>query len=650
MSQLQKLFLLVVFSLACSDSSGPGRITDTVAGNPALPAIEAPVFPLRNVIAYVSNRYGEGTVHLIGTDGSNRKRITAEGFDCATISPTGNAILLANGASVLVVTGTGTRTISGESGCPTWSPDGSRFVAAAGNRLSIYSVDGVLVTRGTLGDNIPTAAWSPDGNSIIYTNCVLVKGPCAGNTVNVVPANTLAASSSRVLASGAGGSVSPDGNVVAYVCGTNLDRVCTIPFSGGAIQDWGSGTAPKWSPVSNFLAFRCGEFVCTLSTPVAGVRQLLVKATDFRWSPDGLALAVTWGRLNNDIHLVNIDGTNLRNLTADRSREALGSWAPVSAGASTAALVPRTFTVHGQVGLNENDIVYQSTKSPTSLFAMKPLRIVDSKGTSDRRLLRSELGESCPSVSPDRKSVAFESLGIWVAAVDGSGEIQISDSLVQMHVSCPVWSADNRYIAFVTGTGLDMTLWASSVDTPSPVKLAHASDIRHVVWTPDGQSVLYFAEEAPGSAVSRLQRVSLTGASANFGPSDWRLPSFSSTGKLAVQCGSNICTAESNGDAPKVLTNGTQPLWSPNGADILFRRTDSYFVMAADGSNLRTVVSPPFAPSWASWSPRGDAIAFEGNNNVNVVRLDGSFTQQITQSEWAVRPSWTYRRWGVTDR
>ena len=57
---------------------------------------------------------------------------------------------------------------------PSWSPDGSRIVYAAGGRLYVVGLDGSAPSPLVKGFN-PT--WSPDGNTIAYVGGGDIKSP-----------------------------------------------------------------------------------------------------------------------------------------------------------------------------------------------------------------------------------------------------------------------------------------------------------------------------------------------------------------------------------------------------------------------------------------------------------------------------------------
>ena len=92
---------------------------------------------------------------------------------------------------------------------------------------------------------------------------------------------------------------------------------------------------------------------------------------------------------------------------------------------------------------------------------------------------------------------------------------------------------------------------------------------------------------------------------------------------------------------------GSNPVWSPDGRRIAFRRlnwpplpsagnSDLYvadlYVVNADGSGLRRLTRhAENVPRSFAWSPDGRTIAFLHNREVYIVKADGSDERRLTQ-------------------
>ena len=102
------------------------------------------------------------------------------------------------------------------------------------------------------------------------------------------------------------------------------------------------------------------------------------------------------------------------------------------------------------------------------------------------------------------------------------------------------------------------------------------------------------------------------------------------------------------------LTNGdaynTDPVWSPNGTQIIFVSTRSgnvdLFVMNADGSDVQQLTDTGERVRHPTWSPDGNQIAFSGGDFISpsifiVDVVSGDF-QQLTQTTAAdAQPDWS---------
>ncbi len=83
---------------------------------------------------------------------------------------------------------------------------------------------------------------------------------------------------------------------------------------------------------------------------------------------------------------------------------------------------------------------------------------------------------------------------------------------------------------------------------------------------------------------------------------------------------------------------GWDPVWSPDGRQILFAGYDQYFtvqlfIMDADGSNVRQVTQMPKLRGRTDWSPQGLIVTYAGdpwNRELYLMNTDGSNLRQLT--------------------
>jgi Tol biopolymer transport system component len=626
------------------------RLTEggTLIGGEPTPPPTAIAFPLRDAIVYPAKRYDPNWDLLrldIKTLAKQRLRINGNHPRCPAIAQDGNAIAYVSDAGLTIETPAASKTVPAE-GCPVWSPDGQRVAttlhssgASLEHNLAVYSRDGALVGRQAANYQVAPNAWSPNGKDILYVACPLSSFPdCGGSAVGLVNADSL--DHPRILGTGVGpASFSPDGSQVAYVCG----GVCVISATGGAPRTIASGSQPRWSPAENRVALLCGGAICVSDSDGGNLQTLPVSTREaFRWSPDGKAiLFVSEGR-NTDLFAVSADGAKIVNLSRDRGLDDIGSWAP-SADAISALNAPPISLPSSSAPLDPNDIVYQGVS-----VDLPRLWLIRADGSRNRLLFNAELPEQCATLSPDRTLVAFSSLGLWVAAVDGSGEVQIDDRVDATYLqgpdTCPVWSPNGRFLAWGHRyENLTAELRIADIETRQIQRLDSATRVSKPQWSADG-TIIFYLRDVPNAQpgdYDRIWSVRMNGVPAPFGERNWTAVSSASDGRLALECGTSICVSGPNGENPATLTSGRSPLSSDDGKRIAFINGTALFVMQADGSGVRQLASMNGDPHWLSWSPDDASIAVEVDKNLWVVPTDGTSARMLP---YAQLPSWTARR------
>ena len=218
-------------------------------------------------------------------------------------------------------------------------------------------------------DSVPQGSYTVTVGSVAQ-NCAVNGGPAravtvvAGTTANVAFDVTCATaeriafayggaitvmrtdgSSPLVLTPGAAPAWSPDGARLAFECGQDI---CVIAADGSGSSrvtfDAASNSHPAWSPDGSKIAFAATHAGVT-EMYVMGANGLgVVQVTHGvgflgspAWSPDGTRIAfdclVAAG--NDDICVVNADGTGFARLTSDPG---VGLWRCLEAGRLDAGL------------------------------------------------------------------------------------------------------------------------------------------------------------------------------------------------------------------------------------------------------------------------------------------------------------------------
>ncbi|MFC2136155.1 T9SS type A sorting domain-containing protein [Bacteroidota bacterium] len=217
------------------------------------------------IIAFTSDRDGNHEIYLMNADGSVQTNIT-------------------NSSATDMVA------------C--WSKDGNRlaFSSTRDNGFEIYIMDVVDITNGifsdpqriTFNDDMEMGiTWSPEGTKIAFDTQV---------------------------------NGEPGIYIYDLVNGGDFQRIDTSPIVG---------YQPCWSPNGNKIAFCSTTGVYTINVDGTDLQQLTTENCNVPvWSPDGTRIAFVGGSPDEDIYIVNSDGTGLVTVTTNPFNDFVPSWSP----------------------------------------------------------------------------------------------------------------------------------------------------------------------------------------------------------------------------------------------------------------------------------------------------------------------------------
>ncbi|MDE0368721.1 MAG: GDSL-type esterase/lipase family protein, partial [bacterium] len=247
--------------------------------------------------------------------------------------------------------------------------------------------------------------------------------------------------------------------------------------------------------------------------------RLVPYASQPAWSPDGTRLAFVHKQDpgdDNEIWVMNADGTNPRNLTGNSSEEFQPAWSPdgtriayvSNQGGNYDIWVMNADGTNRQNLTNRPDFDREPAWSPDGTrIAFSSERIggdldiwvINSDGTGVRNLHDNDDDEFDPTWSPDGTRIAFvhnqdepghTDYDIWVMDADGTNWRNLTNRPADEFE--PAWSPDGTRIAFVSDQGGNNDIWVVNQDATNPRNLTNTRDQNEgrPAWSPPGDRQL----------------------------------------------------------------------------------------------------------------------------------------------------------------
>ncbi|MBA3383584.1 MAG: PD40 domain-containing protein [Actinobacteria bacterium] len=213
------------------------------------------------------------------------------------------------------------------------------------------------------------------------------------------------------------------------------------------------------------------------------------------------------------------------------------------------------------------------------------------------------------------------------------------------HEFSPVWSPDRRRIAFAVNLGgSELDVYTMRADGSEVARVtSSAGPDEEPTWLPDGRLAYSSVRDGIGSIYADDERVLEQSSSAEWSPSGKAI-AFSAAHEFGFDIWLTDAEAKKRWKLTSTLyEDAYNPRWSPDGTRIAFATAEAIYVMRADGSGRRRLVSQPHDLA-LSWSPDGTRVAWVGNTErnfgIHATDVSSERTVRLTRHEGDHAPDW----------
>lgn len=270
---------------------------------------------------------------------------------------------------------------------------------------------------------------------------------------------------------------------------------------------------------------------------------------------------------------------------------------------------------------------------------------IDADSSDSVRLTNSEGSDLAPAWSPNKELVAYISdingaSALWLMDAGGESKRQVSG--LNEDVTAFRWSPDSVRIA-VELNGVQRTIMILDTESGESTPLtAPAEDVRVGDWSPDGEWVVYSANEGAESALRRrnptgVDEITLySGRSAN--PRWSRNGQWIAFNRVNDDGSLDLVVVDKDGGNESSIATAVNSEhsheWSPDSKRLVYLSGEAdnaeIYVVGRDGKDSRQLTSNRVADAAPQWSPDGSSILFlsEGDGSFDIYSMDKDGGQQ----------------------
>ncbi len=501
------------------------------------------------------------------------------------------------------------------------------------------------------GPEVPAATEGPLGGKLVFQTS-------SGGDIYTINAD---GTNLTRLTDGLDPAWSPDGSQVAFARWYHPNGGLYVVNADGSGERLVFGDpqakAPTWSPDGTRIAFTrqhegiLEDWTKYYKVPIPGTDQTLTLRFKMPADP--------WWKLG----VVRLDDSHLQDLYC-HDHSFSPTWSPDGEWIVYAS-------DKGLYRTREEDVDASITRDPNKGAVTQKLNLLDSS----------------PAWSPDGQRLAFQfrqhdHYEIYVINSDGSGRRPLTSNpaLANPPVNsvAPAWSPDGQHIVYLTDKRGRWELFVMRADGREQRPMFEEGVLDHLPFEYHNVSERVVSwGSCPGgcqaTAAERATAIALMTATPwtptptpvpaappaptpTFAPptpipTPTIIPTPPLEGRLVFRVGGgDIYTIQADGTKLTRLTDGLDPVWSPDGSQVAFTRwrdPKGVYVINADGGGERLVYGWDQART-PDWSPEGTTLVFtrqhgqdpDSQSQLSVCHLDGSNFVDLFCHGRSYSPAW----------